>query len=222
MELQKNLPCENSNNAAKVAQEGTWVAATRLLMEILLIGNTMNIKPSKLTLPTLAIGALLMTIFHSAAMASPIGHCDQKQMSREQMNPEKVQERMKARLDKLAEQLEIKSSQQPAWSEFAKSVVTLAEQGVKKPNDDADAATISRYRAEKATEFAKKLTRIADATEKLQAVLAEDQRKTLNQASRHFLLKSHERRHESNEHEWGRHGSYEDEPLRDEHDEDSR
>ena len=58
---------------------------------------------------------------------------------------------------------------------------------MKKPNDDADASTISRYRAEKATEFARKLTKVADATAKLQTALTEDQRKVLNQASHRFL-----------------------------------
>ena len=155
----------------------------------------MNIKPSILILPTIAIAALLMTTFHSVAMASPGGHCDPKQMSRERMSPEKVHEHMKARLGKLAERLEVKASQQAAWEEFAKSVGMMAEQGVKKPNDDADAAAISRYRAEKATEFAKKLTRIADTTAKLQKALTEDQQKILNQAARRFLQGNHEWNH---------------------------
>ena len=169
----------------------------------------MNIKPNLLTLPTIVIAAFLMTTFHSVAMARPSEHCDQKQMSHEQMSPEKMHEHMKSRLDKLAERLEIKSSQQAAWGEFAKSVETLAERSVKKPNEDADAATISRYRAEKATEFAKKLTRIADATAKLQTALTEDQRKILNQTSRRFLHRDHGWNHKDHgmnrkghEHEW--------------------
>ena len=176
--------------------------------------NDMNIKQGLLTLPTIAIAALLMATFHQVAMADPGGHCDQKHMSREQMAPEKLQEHMKARLDKLAGRLEIKASQQAAWEEFAKSVGTMAEQNMKKPNDDADAAAISRYRAEKAAEFAKKLTRIADATAKLQKALTEDQRKILNQTARHFLHKDHgwsHRNHgmdrEGHEHEMDQHGS---------------
>jgi len=163
----------------------------------------MNIKPSKLILPTIVIGALLMTFFHSVAMASPYGHDEQKQMA-----PEKMHEHMKARLDKLAERLEIKASQQTVWEEFAKSVEPLAERSVKKPDEQADAAAIARYRADRATEFAKKLTVIAEATAKLQAVLTENQRKTLNLASRHFLHNGHGRGLDHDQgHEWNRRGS---------------
>jgi hypothetical protein len=119
---------------------------------------------------------------------------------------------MKVRLDKLAERLEIKSSQQAAWEEFAKSVEVLADRNPKKPKDDADAATISRYRAEKATEFANKLTKIADATAKLQTALSEDQRKILNQTAHRFLHHDqgvnhthHGMNHEGNEHGWDQH-----------------
>ena len=188
----------------------------------------MNIKPSKLILPTIAIGALLMTTFHPVAMASPDGHCDQKHMSHEQTSPEKLHEHMKGRLDNLAERLEIKASQQSAWEGFAKSVGMMAERSVKKPSDDADAATISRYRAEKATEFAKKLTQIADATAKLQKALTEDQRKILNQASRRFLHNDHDWSHrdqgmnrECHEHEKDQRGSSDGENHHDDHKKDS-
>jgi len=162
----------------------------------------MNIKKSLLTLPTMVIVASLMVFFHSVAMASPDGHCDQKQMT-----PEKMHEHMKVRLDKLADRLEIKSSQQAVWDEFAKSIQMLAERHVKEPNDDADAATISRYKAERAAEFAKNLSRIADATAKLQTALNEDQRKILNQESHRFLHKDHGWRnmHHGQDHEGHEH-----------------
>ena len=138
----------------------------------------MSVKTSKLLLPMIAFLALLIPTFQSAALANE-EHCNQKHMS-----PEKMHEHIKARLDKLAERLEIKPSQQAVWEEYAKSVESLAERGVKRPADDADAATILRYRADRTTEFAKKLTAIADATAKLQKALTEDQRKTLNQVVR--------------------------------------
>ncbi len=141
----------------------------------------MNIKLSKLMMPVIALGALLIPTFQSTALASPDEHHNQKQIS-----PEKMHEHMKARLDKLAARLEIKASQQAAWEQYAKSVESLADRGVKRPDHDADATTISRYRADRATEFAKKLTAIADATDKLQKALTEDQRKILNQALRQF------------------------------------
>jgi hypothetical protein len=143
--------------------------------------NDMNIKLSKLMMPVIALGALLIPTFQSAALASPDEYHDQKQIS-----PEKMHEHMKAKLDKLAARLEIKASQQAAWEQYAKSVESLEDQGVKRPDHDADAATISRYRADRATEFAKKLTVIADATDKLQKTLTEDQRNILSQALRQF------------------------------------
>ncbi|MGA7749191.1 MAG: Spy/CpxP family protein refolding chaperone [Gallionella sp.] len=162
----------------------------------------LNIKLGVLT--TIVIGTVLMTAFHSVAMASPGGHCDHEQMSSEKMH-----EFMKARLEKLAGRLEIKSSQLASWEEFTKSVELLSERHAKEPKDDADAATVSRYRAERATELAKNLTTIADATAKLQTVLTEDQKKIFNQESHRFLHNrhgwSHQNRgwgHEGHEHEW--------------------
>jgi len=137
-------------------------------------------------LATIAGAAIMMTSLYSVAMASPGGHHESMQMSQEKMH-----EHMKARLDKLAQRLEIKSSQQAVWEEFAKSVEVLADRNVKKPGDDADAATISRYQSDRATEFSKKLTVVADATAKLQAALTENQQKTLNQVARRFLHMDH-------------------------------
>ena len=140
-------------------------------------------------------------------MATAAENYDQKQMSQENMH-----EHMKGRLDKLATRLEIKSSQQAVWEEFAKSVETLAERNAKKPSDDADAATISRYRAERAAAFTNKLTKIADSTAKLQAALSEDQRKVLNQTAHLFLRYDqgvnhthHGINHEGNDHGWDQH-----------------
>jgi TATA-binding protein-associated factor Taf7 len=171
----------------------------------------MNIKLSKLIMPVIALGALLIPTFQSVALASLDEHHDQKQIS-----PEKMHEHMKARLDKLAARLEIKASQQAAWEQYAKSVESLADRGVKRPSHDADAATISRYRADRATEFAKKLAVIADATDKLQKALTEDQRKILNQVSRRLGQHHHKHHgwHGTNHeqaregHEWN-HGSEE-------------
>ena len=146
----------------------------------------MNIKLSKLILTAIIPAAFLITGVNSEAMPSSTEHCDQQQAS-----PERMHENIKARLSRLAERLEIKASQQAAWETFSKSVEALADQNTKKPNEEADAATIVRYRADRAAELAKKLGVIADATGKLQKVLEEDQRKILNQVSHHFLQKHH-------------------------------
>jgi hypothetical protein len=141
-------------------------------------------------LATLTIGVLVTMTVPSVAMATPAGHC-----GHEQMSSEKMHEQMKAGLDKLEGRLEIRSSQLGAWEEFAKSVEMLRQETQKRPNDDADAATIAHYRAEWAGEFAEKLTAIADATDKLQESLTDDQRKVLNQAARHFLHAGHGWKH---------------------------
>jgi len=144
--------------------------------------NLLGMNPKLGILATIVTGSILIATFHSIAMAAPA-----ENYGRQQMNQGKMQEHMKTRLDKLAERLEIKSSQQAVWEEFSKSVETLADRNAKQPVDDADAATISRYRADRATEFANKLTRIADATAKLQAALSADQRKILDQTAHRFL-----------------------------------
>jgi hypothetical protein len=165
--------------------------------------NLRNVSPKLGVLSTIVIGAILMTSFHSVAMANPAESYGHKQMSQE-----KIHERMKARLDKLAERLEIKSSQQAIWEEFAKSVEVLADRDAKKPNEDADAATISRYRAERAADFADKLGKIADTTAKLQAALSADQRKILDQTAHRFLHYDREANHTHHrmEHDGSKHG----------------
>jgi hypothetical protein len=171
--------------------------------------NLQNVNPKLGVLSTIVIGAVLMASFHSVAIANPSESYDHKQMYQEKMH-----EHMKVRLDKLAERLEIKASQQAVWEEFAKSVEMLADRNVKKPNNDADAATISRYRAERATDFANKLSKIADATAKLQAALSADQRKILDQNAHRFLHYDRGTNHthhrmdrEGNRHDWDQHGN---------------
>lgn len=140
----------------------------------------MTIKQGLYTFPSIIVWALLLAFFHPAAMANSEFHCDRMQASPEQMHA-----RMKARLDQLADRLEIKASQQNVWEEYAKSVTALADPGAKRPDDDADAATVSRYRAERAAELARKLAKIADGTAKLQSVLTEQQRKLFDRVTRH-------------------------------------
>jgi len=137
-------------------------------------------------LATLVTGTILIASFNSIAMADPAGHCGHLQMTQEQMQ-QHMQERMKTRMDRLAQRLEIKASQQSVWEGFAKSVETLPELKAKMPADDADAATIARYHADRTAEMAGKLTRIADATAKLEAALTPDQRKVLDQTAHLFL-----------------------------------
>jgi hypothetical protein len=109
------------------------------------------------------------------------------------------QEWAAAKLTQDANRLEIKASQQAAWEEYANARKALADWKFTKLPDDADAATVAKQRAERVTEAAQKLTALADATAKLQAVLSPEQRKTLDQISRHHGHFGHERGHMGHE-----------------------
>jgi LTXXQ motif family protein len=98
---------------------------------------------------------------------------------------ERMQEHIQARLDRMAERLEIKASQQDAWNAYATVVRSLVGTPSNRPGPDADAATIVRFRAERMTEFAQKLGQVADATAKLQQALTPEQRKVLTEIARH-------------------------------------
>lgn len=118
-----------------------------------------------------------------------------------QARPELLSERIKAGLDKLRDRLEIKPSQQAVWEAYENSVESLAEGKIRRPEEDADAAAIARYRADKAEAFARKFERIADATAKLESALDENQRKILDGLSRRMLEKSEKMRRRMGERE---------------------
>lgn len=179
----------------------------------------MNISDVNLKLgmvATVAIGAVLLATFHSVAIANPDGHCDTMQMS-----AERVHESMKGRMGKLAGRLEIKPAQQTAWDEFSRSVETLAEWHAKEPGVETDAATILHYSAARMSEYARKLTIVADASAKLEVVLTDEQKKTFNQASRRFLHDHHgwhhfhEQSHGNDQREGDMHGQLEGDSSRD-------
>ncbi|MGB9093610.1 MAG: hypothetical protein WCB93_05815 [Gallionella sp.] len=149
-----------------------------------------DVNPRLGIMATLVTGAILIISFRSIAIAAPEQQVDRGRINPEQFH-ERMQEHLQARLDRLAQRLEIKASQQAVWEDFAKSIESLPDWNAKKPGDDADAATIARYRANRASEMAGKLTRIADATARLQAALSEDQRKILNQTAQLMLHREH-------------------------------
>jgi hypothetical protein len=93
---------------------------------------------------------------------------------------------VKKHLDKEAAMLEIKASQETAWKAYsAAALELLTTVGERKPLPaDVDAATIARQRADKASIVAQNLAKLADATEKLQSVLDENQRKVLDRVVR--------------------------------------
>jgi periplasmic protein CpxP/Spy len=111
------------------------------------------------------------------------------------------QERMRKhignRLDKMAARLKITPAQQSAWTQYRNAVESQLATPPARPAADADAATVSRWRAERASEIARKLAVIADATATLQGALDTEQRKTLSEMIRHEgrFGRHHERHH---------------------------
>jgi len=90
----------------------------------------------------------------------------------------------KQRIEKEASILEIKPSQQAAWEEYAAVKLEFASAFAKGAHniqdiESLDASVLLRQRADHLTEAAKNLSRLADATEKLQAVLSPEQRTVL-------------------------------------------
>ena len=104
----------------------------------------------------------------------------------------RIQHHLQARLDRMAERLQITSTQQAAWTSYANTIQSLFGTSLTRPAADADAARITRFRAELAAERARKLSQLADATATLQQTLDPAQRKTLDQIVRHT---GHKTRH---------------------------
>ncbi|MGA8146950.1 MAG: Spy/CpxP family protein refolding chaperone [Gallionellaceae bacterium] len=164
----------------------------------------METKTAKLIylIPTLVLGGILMAALHTVAIASPVEHDWHMGTGSEQKS-----ELIKMRLQRMEDRLEIKASQQTAWEEYANAVAALAEHPVKKPEGKEDAATLSHYSADRVAEFAKKLSRVADATDKLQSVLNEDQRKVLDKIVQNRIHEwKHDGQHCDHKHEKDGHG----------------
>lgn len=110
-------------------------------------------------------------------------------MHGKQMSAEDRQAMAKKHLEREAAALEIKASQQPAWEAYSAAKLDMLSvfgtMGPAKPAVDADAAALARQHADHAAVIAQKLSVLADATAKLQAVLSDDQRKVLNRVSQH-------------------------------------
>ena len=105
---------------------------------------------------------------------------------RQQITPEQGGAWIKDQLDREATWLEIKASQQAVWEAYvAANIELLNGYATFKPvAPNTDAAGIVRQHADHAAVFAQNIAKVADATEKLQAVLTEDQRKVLDRIVR--------------------------------------
>ena len=102
---------------------------------------------------------------------------------------------VQAHLDKLAERLEIKASQEAAWQKFSAAfhdtmrmhaMMGHEAMGEADKVAQADAAALARQMADHASARAQKLAQLADATAALQQALSADQRLVFDEAARHF------------------------------------
>ncbi|HEX7645506.1 MAG TPA: Spy/CpxP family protein refolding chaperone [Burkholderiaceae bacterium] len=101
------------------------------------------------------------------------------------------QEFFKHMSDRMANRLEIKSSQQAAFQTYAAALQTAMTPPASRPEYGSDAAGIVRMHADMAAERAKRLAAVADATAKFQDVLSPDQRKTFDQMAAAFMRRHH-------------------------------
>ncbi len=136
-----------------------------------------------LTLGVLAASvAMALSAGVSAQTAAPAAG-DHAAMHR-QHAMERMQMKMKERIAKMAARLEIKASQQGAWGDYVKAREALMTGWPNRPARGADAAAVARARADFAADRARKLAVVSDATAKLQAVLAPEQRKVFDEMAR--------------------------------------
>jgi hypothetical protein len=111
-------------------------------------------------------------------------------------------ERVQAHLDRFADMLQLTPAQRQgkAWLNYAKVCRDLAgsmPMGMMHPPRAADAATLTRQRADAVAKMATRLSTLADATRDLQAALTAPQRKVLDELVRHEgPMQHHGFRHE--------------------------
>jgi len=146
--------------------------------------------------PALAVLALFATASLAAPGDPPSGSDAKGPHSR----MERRQEWIHSRLERTEDRLEIKASQHDAWQAFAKSVEAFGMKPAgSRPGPDADAASIARFRADRAADMAQKLAQVADATAKLQSVLNDDQRKVFDEMAHRFMHRDGRFHHDGGE-----------------------
>lgn len=91
-------------------------------------------------------------------------------------------ERIQARLNYMARQLNITSAQQSAWDSYAKAMTNMANQRWDQnyPGPDASQAAVLKYRSDRAAAHSKTLNELSQATAKLEAVLTAEQKQQFN------------------------------------------
>ena len=165
--------------------------------------NSRIAKPARVLAASVALAVSAGWIAGVAAQA-PADHAAMHQRH----GTEHMQMKMKERIARMAARLEIKASQQGAWGEYVKARESMWANPPVRPAKDADAATIARSRADFAADRARKLAVVSDATAKLQAVLAPEQRKVFDEMARRGGHRRHhgERGERGERGESGHHG----------------
>jgi hypothetical protein len=138
------------------------------------------------------------------------------------------QEWFKHAMDRMADRLEIKASQQNAWQAYTKVLDAAMTPPARNAETKSDAASITRLHADMAAMRAQKLAQVADATAKFQEVLGPEQRQTFDQIVAHFAHRHAHRFHgdhhgeaDGHEHEgWGHHEHGSDSGQNHEHEHD--
>ena len=103
------------------------------------------------------------------------------------LNPQEHVQWIKAHLEKDALMLEIKASQESVWEAYATAAIDLATNygfPIVLPAT-LDAAAAMHLYADQTAALAQRIGKLADATDKLQAVLSDDQRKILDRIVHH-------------------------------------
>ena len=161
--------------------------------------HTLTVRGTLRALAGAALSAVLVAsiglVSSSAAEPATMPRDDAPSHSMHATMDQRWSQHVQHHLDKLAERLEIKASQEAAWQKFsaafrdtlrlhaaaAHAAMSASEHGA-----DTDAAMLARQQADRAAEHAQKLAALADATAALRQSLGAEQRLVLDEAARHF------------------------------------
>jgi hypothetical protein len=156
--------------------------------------HTMHL-PSRLTrlLLPIALGSACLTAYADSGASAPAGWA-QHQAARE-AHMEKQQE---GQLARMADILQLTSQQQgsSAWQDYIKAVRSMKPKPWTPMARNSDAAAVMRARADALANHAKQLSALADATQALEKILTEPQKKAFNVLAR----QQHHRMHHA--HGW--------------------
>src|SRR5882757_5384813 len=162
-----------------------------MIIELMITNRSMPMTEVRRPAPLAAMLSTLMLAALPLCSMAQQDHSSPMPAHEAQMH-EHMQQGMQKHLDRLAARLEIRASQQEAWSAFATAVRGLVPaKPPERPDRDLDAAARARLAADRATERAHKLSVLADATAKLQQGLDAPQKQVLNEVARKFAHDGH-------------------------------